>query len=267
MEALFYCDLKAIEEYAREFKGLNDVALAFLDRPEALKSNLGQLQKNRILGIFLWLKETNKDKVTTNKIENEYKKFFKTISRSSISNYLNQMIKENVLKKEKMGKTVYYQIAHEIPAIIEGDPFWFVKNFCIYPIYICRTSYFSRKLRIEKTREEAYIFKLINYNLIKNRIKKCITCPLGMKEEYQKVLNDLEKQYLTLKNLLPKELINYIESSLGELKLFNGISLFPSWSEVKEKIDEFYNQYKKELKVQIQTITREWELNKEPVKT
>ncbi|MHA1299409.1 MAG: helix-turn-helix domain-containing protein [Candidatus Helarchaeota archaeon] len=263
MEALYYCDLKAIEDYAKEFKGLDKISLVIFDRPESLKSNLGQLQKNRILGIFLWLKNTKKDNVTTNKIETEYKKFFKPISRSSISNYLNQLVKENVLKKEKVGKEVFYKIAHEIPSIIQGDPFWFVRNFCIYPVYICRTSYFARKLRIEKNREETYIFKLINYNLIKNRLKKCALCPFGIKKKYDSVLEDLEKQYITLKNLLPRELIEFIEFSLGELKLFNGISLFPSWTVVKEKIDEFANRFKKELKAQIQTITREWEINKE----
>ncbi|MHA1379831.1 MAG: hypothetical protein ACTSRG_15780 [Candidatus Helarchaeota archaeon] len=261
MEALFYCDIKAIEEYTKNFKELKDLCMAIFDKPDLLKSNLGQLQKNRILGIFLWLKDTNIDKVTTNKIEIEYKKLFKPISRSSVSNYLNQLEKEGVLKKEKLRKNVYYEIAHDIPSEISGDPFWYLRNFCIYPIYICRTSYFARKLRIEKNREETYIFKLINFNLIKNRIKKCALCPFGIKKEYENILLKLEKQYMTLKNLLPKELVEYIENYLGEIKIFNGISLFPSWTIVKEKIDEFANKYKKELKAQIQTVEKEWEIN------
>ncbi|MFX1450250.1 MAG: hypothetical protein ACFFCM_05380 [Promethearchaeota archaeon] len=263
MEALFYCDFKAIEDYAKEFEGLDAICMKIFDRPETIKSNLGQLQKNRILGIFLWLLDTNTDKVTTQKIETEYRKFFKEISRSSISNYLNQLIKENVLKKEKVGKTVYYEIAHEIPKILDSDPFWFVKNFCIYPVYICRTSYFARKLRIEKSKEVAYIYKLINYNLIKNRMKKCLVCPFGIKKEYQGVLNKLEKQYMTLKNLLPKHLVEFIEASLGELKIFNGISLFPSWLEVKSKIENLAKEHKKELNTQVDTITKEWEISKE----
>ncbi|NVM03725.1 MAG: hypothetical protein HWN67_15445 [Candidatus Helarchaeota archaeon] len=263
MEALFYCDFKAIEDYAKEFEGLKDICMKIFDRPEAIKSNLGQLQKNRILGIFLWLKNTNTDRVTTQKIEEEYKKFFKPISRSSISTYLNQLIKENVLKKQKVGKTVFYELAHEIPKILDSDPFWFVKNFCIYPVYICRTSYFARKLRIEKNKEVSYIYKLINYNLIKNRMQKCLLCPFGIKNEYKTVLNKLEKQYITLKNLLPKQLVEYIETGLGELKIFNGISLFPSWSEVKEKIVKYANQHKRELKNQIDSIMKEWEISKE----
>ena len=267
MEALFYCDLKAIEEYAKEFKDLKDIAMVIFDRPEELKSNLGQLQKNRILGIFLWLKETSSDKVTTNRIETEYKKFFKQISRSSISNYLNQLVKENVLVKEKKGKQVYYKIAHELPDKIEGDPFWFVKNFCIYPIYICRTSYFARKLRIEKSEEGAFVYKLINYNLIRNRLKKCSVCPFGIKKEYEVVLKLLDNQYMTLKNLLPKELINYVENMFGELKIFNGISLFPSWTIVKERIFEFSNKFKREIKDQLKTFEKEIEMNKENSKT
>ena len=94
-------------------------------------------------------------------------------------------------------------------------------------------------------------------------IKKCILCPFGNKKDFETVLNNLDKQYLTLKNLLPKELVDYIETGLGELKIFNGISIFPSWSGIKEKIDEFANRFKKELKGQIQTVAREWELNRE----
>ncbi len=263
MEALLYCDFKAIEDYAKEFEGLNDICMQIFDRPETLKSNLGQLQKNRILGIFLWLKNTNKSRVTTQKIEAEYEKFFKPISRSSISNYLNQLIKENVLKKQKVGKTVFYEIAHEIPTILDSDPFWFVKNFCIYPVYICRTSYFARKLRIEKNKEVAYVYKLINYNLVRNRIKKCLVCPFGIKKQYKTVLEKLEKQYITLKNLLPKQLVENIEGNFGELKIFNGISLFPSWLEVKGKIENLAKDNKKELNNQIDTIVKEWEISKE----
>ena len=267
MEALFYCDFQAIDQYAKEFEGLKDICMKVFDKPEKDKSSLGPLQKNRILGIFLWLKETNVEKTTTQKIENEYKKFFKPISRSSISNYLNQLIRENVLKKEKVGKTVNYELAHEIPTMLNSDPFWFVKNFCIYPIYTCRLSYFARKLRIEKNKEVAYIYKLINYNLIKNRTKKCLVCPFGNKEIYTIVLNKLEKQYLTLKNLIPRELIEYIETTLGELRIFNGISLFPGWTRIKEKIDEFANEFRKELKTQIQTVMKEWEINQEDTKS
>lgn len=263
METLLYCDFQAIEEYSKEFKSLKEISMKIFDRPEEDKSSLGYLQKNRILGLFLWLKETNMDKVSTNKIENEYKKFFKSISRSSISNYLNQMIKENVLKKEKVGKTVNYELAHDPPLVSNSDPYWIVKSFCIFPIFTCRISFFARKLRIERKREEiAYVYKLINYNLIKNRTKKCLVCPFGNKNEYKAALDKLEKQYLTLKNLLPKELLEYVESNLGELKIFGGLSIYPDWEGIKGKIEGYANQYKKELKAQIQAILKEWEINK-----
>ena len=46
------------------------------DIPEETNKDLGGLQKNRILGIFLWLKEGEKTLVTTNEIKDNYEKFF-----------------------------------------------------------------------------------------------------------------------------------------------------------------------------------------------
>ena len=116
MSSSFPCNLKEISNVIQDYPKEIAVWDQKFDVPEIDNSNLGGLQKNRILGLFLWSKEKEKELVSTNEIQKDFVKFYNSdISRSNISTYLNQLTKDGVLGKEKKGKTVEYQMVHNPP--------------------------------------------------------------------------------------------------------------------------------------------------------
>ncbi|MHA1292892.1 MAG: BlaI/MecI/CopY family transcriptional regulator [Promethearchaeota archaeon] len=96
---------KVIQEFAPE---VADIYSIREDESEEQQIKTGRLHENRILGIILKFFLEGKKKVTTGEVENEYKKYFKDIARSTISTYLNMLKKESTLYKERDGRIVYY---------------------------------------------------------------------------------------------------------------------------------------------------------------
>ena len=254
MSSFLPCNLKEIREvikdYPKEIAELWDIRY---DVPEFDNSNLGGLQKNRILGLFLWAKENEKEFIVTNDITKDFSKFYNSdISRSNISTYLNQLTKEGVLNKNKKGKHVDYYIAHDPPMAFSQNPFWVVYNFCIYPSYLCRASFFANKLKIARTRskEEVQIMELILINTIINRFQKCSICKYGDKEKLLALNKRVLDYFQDMTKLLPKELKVYIDK-LAELEIFGGEKLgILNWPKITGKIMYFANKYKEFLKNQ-----------------
>jgi len=144
--------LESAEIKVSEFKLVDDIIhdfapeLAHLhqfreDEAEEQQIKTGQLHENRILGIFLKSFLKGIDKITTKKVEDEYKKYFKDIARSTTSTYLNMLKKESTLYTEREGRLVYYKFYEEPPVGIK--PFWFTRIFCTVPAYFDRTKFFS----------------------------------------------------------------------------------------------------------------------------
>ncbi|MHA1785741.1 MAG: hypothetical protein ACTSX4_04005, partial [Candidatus Helarchaeota archaeon] len=182
MSSSFPCNLREIEEVLKDYQDINELWNIRFDVPDINKSSIGELQKNRILGLFLWFKEKEKDFVTTADIKKDFEKFYNNkISRSNISTYLNQLTKDGVLQKEKKGKVVEYKFARDPPIIFNEEPFWLIYNFCIFPNYVCRMSFFANKLKLAKTRnkEEIQILELILFSSIVKRLEKCSICKHG----------------------------------------------------------------------------------------
>ncbi|NHI91726.1 MAG: transcriptional regulator [Candidatus Lokiarchaeota archaeon] len=254
MSSSFPCSLREIQELIKQCGNISELWDLKFDVPEFNNSNLGGLQKNRILGIFLWTKEKEKNSITTNEIKKEFEKFFNIeISRSNVSTYLNQLTHEGVLEKEKKGKIVDYKISHDPPMLFNRQPFWVVYNFCIYPSYVCRLSFFANKLTMAKVRnkEEMHVMELICINTIINRLDKCSICKYGNKEKHLKLKLQAEEYFKDKTKLIPNELKVYIEK-LAELEIFGGEKIFSilNWPKITGKIMYFASKYKENLKNQ-----------------
>jgi len=254
MSSSFPCNFKELREILKEYPKMDKLWNLKHDAPEESNKDLGGLQKNRILGIFLWFREGEKSLITTNEIKDNYEKFFKIngISRSNISTYLNQLCKNGVLKKHKAGKEVEYGIAQEPPVLYDQNPFWLIYNFCILPNYLCRMSYFANKLNIAKSRntEEIQLMELILINLIKNRINKCCLCRYGDTDKHELINNEFNEFYKDRTKLFPKELKVYLDK-LGEIEIFGGEKVgIVHWPKITGKIMYFANKHKEDIKNQ-----------------
>ena len=255
MSSSFPCNLKEIKDVMKDYPNvIQEIWDIRFDLPEIDNSNLGGLQKNRILGLFLWAREKEKDLVVTNEIKSDFLKFYRSnISRSNISTYLNQLTKEGVLGKKKKGKSVDYNMAHDPPVQFNQKPFWVVYNFCIYPSYLCRLSFFANKLKMARARntDDFQIIELIIINTILNRLQKCSICKYGDREKHLKLRNNVQEIFKDKTKLLPTELKVYIEK-LAELEVFGGEKVFGilNWPKITGKIMYFANKYKDSLKNQ-----------------
>ncbi|MFX1596650.1 MAG: hypothetical protein ACFFBK_11375, partial [Promethearchaeota archaeon] len=150
-------DLKLIDNVIQDY--VPEIAFIYQfreDETEEQQIKTGRLHENRILGIILKFYLAGKNKITTGEVEQEYKRYFKEIARSTISTYLNMLKKEFTLYKERDGRTVYYIFYEPPPERINS--FWFTRIFCIVPAYFDRALYFSELYR----NSEKYIQKYIN---------------------------------------------------------------------------------------------------------
>ncbi len=129
---------KTIQDFAPEIAYLYQFRE---DESEELQVKTGRLNENRILGIFLKFYLEGKNIITTTEIEQDYKRYFKDIARSTTSTYMNMLTKESTLYKERDGRIVYYIFYRDPPIGIK--PFWFTRVFCIVPAYFDRAYYFS----------------------------------------------------------------------------------------------------------------------------
>jgi DNA-binding transcriptional ArsR family regulator len=251
---LSFCDFQAIREYLEN----SDPLLRSIWRksPEISEKNVmvGRLHENHILGILLWFSNVKMEEITTERLEEEYKKFFQKISRSAVSTYLNQLEKQGILSKDRQGKQVLYRLTYEPPTTIH--PIYFVRNFCILPSYLCKTSFFARTLRVDREENLRYLLELVILSLFKKRFEKCVLCPLALKEENQKFLDSISILYRNQSELIPKEVLNYISKELGELSVFGGINVTGRWATISGKLMNYANTYKKEIKFQREVLVR-----------
>lgn len=215
---------------------------------------LGRVHENHLLGIFLWFYDVKKEDITTERLGEEYEKFFQNVSRSTISTYLNQLEKQGVLSKTRKGKEVFYQLAHEPPSSVH--PIYIVRNFCVLPSYLCRASFFARTLRIDREENLRFLLELVNFSLLKNRIEKCTLCPFAVKEEIEKMLEPIATAYRHKTELLPKELLQYINTQLGELTVFGGTGIMGRWATIVGTLMNMAQNYKKEIKFQREVLER-----------
>ena len=145
---LGFCDLQAIREYIEKEPLVQDIWKRIIEISDSKNIMLGRLHENHLLGIFIWFYTIKQEEITTEKLEAEYSKFFKKVSRSTISTYLNQLEKQGILSKRKQGKEVFYKLTYEPPNKIH--PIYLVRNFCPYPSYTPKK--FFRLYRIQNSR-------------------------------------------------------------------------------------------------------------------
>ncbi len=251
---LGFCDFQAIREYVENREPLLRNLWKRILEISDQNVMLGRIHENHLLGIFLWFYNVKKEKINTERLEEEYEKFFQKVSRSTISTYLNQLEKQGILSKKRQGKQVFYRLTHEPPMSLH--PIYLVRTFCILPSYLCRVSFFARTLRVDREENLRYLLELVNFSLVKNRIEKCILCPLAIREENQENLEQIINIYRTKTELLPKELLNFINKDLGELSIFGGINIIGRWATILGKLMNYAQTYKKEIKFQREVLSR-----------
>jgi len=215
---------------------------------------LGRIHENHLLGIFLWFSVVKKEDITTERLGEEYEKFFQNVSRSTISTYLNQLEKQGILSKKRKGKEVRYQLAYDPPSGVH--PIYIVRNFCILPSYLCKAAFFARTLRIDREENLRYLLELVNFSLLKNRIEKCLLCPFAVKEETKKMLELVSTSYRYKIELLPNELFQYINTQLGELTVFGGTSIMGHWATIVGSLMNLSQIHRKEIKFQREVLER-----------
>ena len=262
---------KVIQEFAPEIAYLYHIRE---DESEEQQIKTGRLHENRILGIILKFYLEGKKKVTTGEVEQEYKKYFKEIARSTISTYLNMLKKESTLFKERDGRIVYYIFYEDTPIGIK--PFWFTRIFCIVPAYFERAMYFADLYFTAEKFVDQYIVKfhsgdkntlirnfkfligLIIINIFKNRSSKCVLCQFSKREMYRKLEELMSVAIKDRSDVLPEEMLEILLGKYSEIPMFDGIYIKGDKSEenIGENILKFAAGYKKDLEFQIMVSNR-----------
>ncbi|UCC21269.1 MAG: hypothetical protein JSV62_08325 [Promethearchaeota archaeon] len=266
---------KVIQDYSPEIVFLYQFRE---DQSEEQQIKTGRLHENRILGIILKFYLEGKKKITTGEVEQEYKRYFKEIARSTISTYLNMLKKESTLYKERDGRIVYYIFYEDPPIGIK--PFWFTRIFCIVPSYFDRARFFanlymdSKKYILQYINEYnskdkeilirnfKFITGLIILNILKNRSSKCILCQFSKREIYNKLEEIIQVAVKDRSDVLPEELLYEFIEKYAEIPIFNGISINSEYFEDKIAKDIFRcaDLYKKDLDFQITVSLRRRDL-------
>ncbi|MFX1376142.1 MAG: hypothetical protein ACFFA0_10040 [Promethearchaeota archaeon] len=262
---------KVIQEFAPEIAYLYQIRE---DESEEQQIKTGRLHENRILGIILKFHLEGKKKVTTGEVEQEYKKYFKEIARSTISTYLNMLKKESTLYKERDGRVVYYIFYEDPPKGI--NPFWFTRIFCTVPAYFERALYFAELYFMAEKFVNQYIDKvhsgdkkilvknfkfligIILLNIFKNRSSKCVLCQFSKREMYSKLEEMMAVAIKDRSDVLPEEMLEILVNRYSEIPMFNGIYIKGEKCEenIAENILKFSDDYKKDLDFQIMVSIR-----------
>ena len=269
-------DLKVIDRVVQDFAP--EVAYLYHfreDESEEQQIKTGRLHENRILGIILKFYLKGKNKITTGEVEEEYKKYFKGIARSTISTYLNMLKKEFTLYKERDGRVVYY-IFYEDPPI-NINPFWFTRIFCIIPAYFERALYFSNLyLNAENYINAQYIkdyhsgnrrivirnFKfisgLITLKIFKNRSSKCVLCQFSKREIYKKLEELISVAVKDRSDVLPEDMIENLINKLSEIPIFDGLNIEDDniREQIINTVIKAANEFEKDLDFQIMVSLR-----------
>ncbi|MFX0106085.1 MAG: hypothetical protein ACFE75_11425 [Candidatus Hodarchaeota archaeon] len=266
---------KIVQEFAPEIAYLYQIRE---DESEEQQIKTGRLHENRILGIILKFYLEGKKKITTGEVEEEYKRYFKEIARSTISTYLNMLKKESTLYKERDGRVVYYIFYEDPPAGVK--PFWFTRIFCIVPAYFDRAINFSNlyvraeeivKQYIEDYNSEnkdilirnfKFITGLIILNIFKNRSSKCVLCQFSKREIYNKLEELIVLAIKDRSDVLPEDLLEDLIEKYSEIPFFNGSNLRAEEIEknVGKEILSYADLYKKDLDFQIMVSLRRRDL-------
>jgi len=268
-------ELKLIDKVVQNFAP--EIAYLYQfrdDQSEEQQIKTGRLHENRILGIILKFYLEGKNKIATGEVEEEYKRYFKEIARSTISTYLNMLKKESTLYKERDGRIVYYIFYEDPPIGI--NPFWFTRIFCIIPAYFGRAFYFANLyLNAEKYIDEnmkgyrpgekkilirnfKFILGLIILKIFKNRSSKCVICQFSKREIYNKLEEIIEVAVKDRSDVLPDELVENLIDKLSEIPMFDGINI--KNDNIREQIIRMLtkaaDEYKKDLDFQIMVSKR-----------
>jgi hypothetical protein len=265
---------KVIQDFAPEVAFLYQIRE---DESEEQQIKTGRLHENRILGIILKFYLEGKQKITTGEVEDEYKRYFKEIARSTISTYLNMLKKEYTLYKERDGRIVYYIFYEDPPENIE--PFWFTRLFCIVPAYFDRAIIFSNLYNnsakyVEQNINDyngeniniliknfKFITGLIILNIFKNRVSKCILCQFSKREIYNKIEEIMRIAIKDRSDVLAEELLESI-NKFSEISIFDGKILQKEDTEkdVAKELVRYADLYKKDLDFQIMVSMRRRDL-------
>jgi len=266
---------KVIQDYAPEIAYLYQIRE---DESEEQQIKTGRLHENRILGILLKFYLVGKKKITTGEVEEEYKRYFKEIARSTISTYLNMLKKESTLYKERDGRVVYYIFYEDPPKGIK--PFWFTRIFCIVPAYFDRAMIFSKLYFNTKKYVQQYIniynggdedilirnFKfitgLIILNIFKNRSSKCVLCQFSKREIYNKLEELMSIAVKDRSDVLPEDFLENVIEKFSEIPIFDGIKITNEIIEnnIIKEILRCAEAYKKDLDFQIMVSIRRKDL-------
>ncbi|MFX1311957.1 MAG: hypothetical protein ACFFHD_05040, partial [Promethearchaeota archaeon] len=262
---------KVIQDFAPEIGYLYQIRE---DESEEQQIKTGRLHENRILGIILEFYLKGKKKITTSEVEQEYKKYFKEIARSTISTYLNMLKKESTLYKERDGRIVYYIFYEAPPKNIK--PFWFTRLFCIVPAYFNRALFFSNfYFRAEEfvtkyikdyhgedknilIRNFKFLIGLIILNIFKNRVSKCVLCQFSKREMYTRLEEILEIAIKDRSDVLSEDMITKLIDKYSEVTVFNGTDLIKEKNNDKiiDLILKYADDYKKDFDFQIMVSNR-----------
>jgi hypothetical protein len=272
---------KVVQEYAPEVAFLYHIRE---DESEEQQIKTGRLHENRILGIILKFYFEGINKVTTGEVEQEYKRYFREIARSTTSTYLNMLKKESTLYTERDGRVAYYIFYEDPPVDIK--PFWFTRIFCIVPAYFNRAIkfsnlYFEADKFIQNYIDEyghgdkemlvrnfKFIIGLIILKILKNRVSKCIGCQFSKKEMYKKLEEMINVAIKDRSDVLPAELLVDIVEQHSEIPIFNGSNIKEeSFREnmVKELVRSA-DIFKKDLDFQIMVSSRRKESRLKQIK-
>ncbi|MFW9999627.1 MAG: hypothetical protein ACFE9Q_00220 [Candidatus Hodarchaeota archaeon] len=262
---------KVIQDYAPEIAYLYQIRE---DEAEEQQTKTGRLHENRILGIVLKNYLDGKERITTGEVEQEYKKYFKEIARSTTSTYLNMLKKEATLYTERDGRVAYYVFREKPPISIK--PFWFTRIFCIVPAYFHRSFHFSNLyINAEKhiqqyinengseqkdilLRNFKFITGLIIINILKNRSSKCIDCQFSKREIYKKLDEKINLAFKDRSDVLPNEITIDLIEKYSEIPMFDGIYIKDNFTmeNVAKEISKCANIFKKDLDFQIMVSSR-----------
>lgn len=260
-----------IQEFAPEIAFLYQIRE---DESEEQQIKTGRLHENRILGIILKFYLEGRKKITTGEVEQEYKKYFKEIARSTISTYLNMLKKESTLYKERDGRIVYYIFYEDPPKGIK--PFWFTRIFCIVPAYFERALffaglYFDAERHVDKyiakfqsgdkktlIRNFKFLIGIIILNIFKNRSSKCVLCQFSKREMYDKLEEMMGIAIKDRSDVLPEEMLDILVGKYSEIPNFDGIFIEEECNNdsLIENILKFSDDYKKDLDFQIMVSSR-----------
>ncbi|MFW9829121.1 MAG: hypothetical protein ACFFEY_16205 [Candidatus Thorarchaeota archaeon] len=248
------------------------------DESEEQQIKTGRLHEHRILGIFLNCYLDGKHKLNTAEVEEEYNLYFKEVTRSTVSTYLNMLKKELILYTERDGRLVNYLFFKEPPVNIE--PFWFTRIFCVIPAYFNRVMKFCRLYidaekyakqftddNIETDKEQLvrnfqFIIGIIILKILKNRCTKCSSCQFSEREMYLKIESMIDIAIKDRTDVLSNEITTDLIEMYSEIPNFNGLGIEEEHiiMKVAKEIIIRANLFHRDLEFQIMVSNRRKDL-------